>query len=86
MNSITTVGCKLPHGPCMEIGISRSGPGPSYRCAIILGVEDVAPALLVGAKGSRYAVTRVPSDLVEVWFKANAKSRYALDGSVFIIK
>lgn len=87
MIGITTVGCKLPHGPCMELGVAKNGsPDPDYKCAVVLGVEDVAPTLLVGPKDGRYAVTRVASDLVEAWFKANATSRYVLDKSIFIIK
>lgn len=85
MIGVTTVGCKLPHGPCMELGVVNGAPGSGYKCAIVLGVEDVPPTLLVGPKNARYAVTRVASDLVEAWFKMNAKSRYVLDKSIFII-
>lgn len=87
MIGITVIGCKLPHGPCMELGIAQGGaPGPNYKYAIVLGVDDVAPKLLVGPKDGKYAITRVPTDLADAWFKANAKSRYVLDKSVFVIK
>lgn len=87
MKDITTVGCKLPHGPVMELGIGKNHmPAADYRCAIVLGVEDVALRLIVSDARGRYAVTRVESDLVAEWFKVNEKLRYVLDGSVFIIK
>lgn len=71
----------------MEIGVGKNNaPGPDYKAAVVLGVEDVPPQLLVGAVGAKYAVTRVPSELAEKWFADNAKSRYVLDKAIFIIK
>jgi hypothetical protein len=80
------IGCKLPHGLAIEIGMVAGNtkgntfavPGPDYRCVVLQG-------LLGARKGAKYGSTLVPKPVWETWVKANAKLRYVVDGSIFVI-
>ena len=73
------IGCKLPHGLALEVGLEKDGtPGKDYRCVVLQG-------LLKARKGSKYGSTLVPVAVWASWLKANAKLRYVVDKSVFVI-
>jgi hypothetical protein len=74
------IGCKLPHGLVLEIGLDpKTGkPTEDYRCVVLQG-------LLKARKGAKYGTTLVPVVVWEPWLKANAKLRYIVDKSVFVI-
>lgn len=74
------VGCKLPHGLVLEVGLDpKLGiPSDKYRNAVLQGT--------LGARaGAKFGSTLVPRDLWDAWLKKNAKLRYVVDKSVFVI-
>lgn len=64
------VGCKLPNGITIDAGT----PGKNYSFVHC-----------VGRKGQRDSFTAVPDDLGADWFRRNAKLRYVVDGSVYVV-
>jgi hypothetical protein len=74
------IGCKLPHGLSLEVGLEpKTGqPTTDYRCVVLQG-------LLKARKGAKYGSTLVPRAVWDTWVKTNAKLRYVVDGSVFVI-
>lgn len=75
-----TIGCKLPHGPMLEVGsILRTGkPGAGYQSIVLNGVLN-AP------RGATYGSTKVSYGLWSAWLKRNHYSRSVQDGSIFIV-
>lgn len=72
MSNVANVGCRLPHGPTMELGT----PGkPDYRFVS-----------LKGAVNGRPSVTQVPIEFANDWFARNANNRHVRDGSVYRVK
>lgn len=73
------IGCKLPHGLALEVGLDKFGaPGDNYRCCVLQG-------LLKARKGAKFGSTLVPKPLWDSWVKTNAKLRYVVEKSVFVI-
>lgn len=74
------VGCMLPHGLALEVGLdTKTGqPTEDYRCVVLQGV-------LKARKGAKFGSTLVPVGVWEPWLKANAKMRFVVDKSVFVI-
>lgn len=66
------IGCKLPHGPTIEVG----EPGD----------DDYRYYQLDGCAGKAPGFTLVPKDVWDIWKRANAKLRYVMDGSIFEAK
>lgn len=67
------IGCRLPNGITMEVGT----PGKeSYRAVHCKGCDGRGYGRTVG----------VPKVIADAWFRANAKLRYVVDGSVFVVK
>lgn len=74
------IGCKLPHGLALEIGIDKKGtPGEGYQCVVLQG-------LIKARTGSKFGVTSVPKAVWDKWLAKNTKLRYIVDGSVFVVK
>ncbi len=74
------IGCKLPYGLVLEVGLNKDGiPGKTYRNAVLQGT-------LGANKGAKYGTARVPRDLWESWAATNKALRYVVDGSVFVVK
>lgn len=74
------IGCKLPHGLVLEVGLDPKVGVPTgkYRSVVLQGT--------LGARaGAKFGSTLVPRDLWDVWAKKNAKLRYVVDKSVFVI-
>lgn len=79
MDETISIGCKLPHGLVLEIGVNKDGtPGESYRNAVLQGTVDAR-------KGAKYGVTKVPRDLWLKWLANNKNLRYVVDLSVFVV-
>jgi hypothetical protein len=74
------IGCKLPHGLALEVGLDpKTGqPTDDYRCVVLQG-------MLKAPKGAKYGSTLVPVGVWEPWLKVNTELRYVVDGSVFVI-
>lgn len=74
------IGCKLPHGLALEIGIDKAGfPVEGYQCFVLQGLNKAR-------KGAKHGSTLVPKTVWESWLAKNTKLRYVVDGSVFAIK
>lgn len=74
------IGCKLPHGLVLEIGLNKDGtPSKDYEAAVLQG-------LVKARKGAKYGSTLVVKALWDTWLAKNVKLRYVVDGSVFVIK
>jgi hypothetical protein len=75
------IGCKLPHGLVLEIGLDpKTGiPTEKYRNAVLQGT-------LQARKGAKFGSAFVPRDLWDAWVAKNKKFRYVVDGSVFVVK
>ena len=74
------IGCKLPHGLVIEIGLDpKTGrPTKDYEAFVLQGTLK-APA------GAKFGTTPIPKSVWEAWVKKNAKLRYVLDKSVFVV-
>lgn len=71
---VVKIGCKLPYGPTIEIGT----PGEEgYKFFELNGWYSTK---------SKFGVTLIPAEVWEAWVKKNAKLRYVMDGSVYLIK
>jgi hypothetical protein len=74
------IGCKLPHGLVLEIGLDpKTGqPTKRYEAFVLQGTIKARP-------GAKFGETLVPLSVWEAWVKRNAKLRYVLDKSVFVV-
>ena len=78
-NEKVTIGCKLPHGLVLEIGLDKDGvPGKGYQCAVLQGLSKAR-------KGAQYGLTLVDRGLWEAWVAKNKTLRYVIDKSVFVV-
>lgn len=82
------IGCKLPHGLVMELGIEQQQVGtgtqltrgPSYQRFTVKGANA---ARIVGG----YGVTQgVPADFAAAWMEKNKNLQFVRDGLIFIVK
>lgn len=79
MDGVVSIGCKLPHGLVIEVGLDKGGvPSDEYRNVVLNGLSKARV-------GSKYGVTSVPADIWVTWLKHNTKLRYIVDGSVFVL-
>lgn len=85
--STVVIGCKLPHGLVMELGIveqkvgtgTQLVKGTGYRAFVVKGANA---ARIVGG----YGVTPgVPADFATEWFKVNANLKFVKDGLLFMV-
>lgn len=74
------IGCSLPHGYVLEIGLPKKTgvPAKDYRFAILQGLSGAR-------KGAKFGSALVPKDLWDEWLAKNAKLRYVVDQSIFVI-
>jgi hypothetical protein len=74
------IGCKLPHGYVIEVGLDpKTGqPTDDYEAIVLQG-------LLKARKGAKYGSTLIDRAAWETWLKKNAKLRYVVEKSIFAI-
>lgn len=74
------IGCKLPHGLVLELGLDAKGaPTGAYEVVVLNGLDKTGFA-------SKYGVTTgVSAAFWAAWTKRNKNLRYVKDGSVFVI-
>lgn len=81
------IGCKLPHGLVMEVGLSRD---PKAIAAGLHRTDEFDSFTVKGANAARvvggFGITvGVPAALAERWFSENKSLRYVKDGSIYIV-
>lgn len=73
------IGCKLPHGLVLEVGLAKNGiPGEGYRAVVLQGT-------LAARVGAKFGSTLIAKAVWDAWIKENVKLRYVVDKSVFVI-
>lgn len=72
------IGCKLPHGYVLEIGLSKGGvPTKNYKSVVLNGT-------LNATANAKFGVVKVDEALWAAWLKQNRTLRYVVDGSIFV--
>lgn len=74
------IGCKLPHGFLIEVGLHAKTQQPTDDYAAI-----VLQGTLKARKGSKHGSTLVDKAVWEAWLAENKTLRYVLDKSIFVI-
>lgn len=74
------VGCKLPHGTVLELGAAKV-----VKTAVVYD-HIVLQGRLAAKRGAAYGTTAVEAEFWAKWLKMNAKLRYVMDGSIFVVK
>lgn len=72
------IGCKLPHGLVLEVGIRDMKLASDYAVAVLQGRLQARP-------GAKYGSTMVHKALWDRWLALNKTLRYVVDKSVFVI-
>lgn len=79
------IGCKLPHGIALELGIGVDARGKpvagKYTRVVLAGANGAAHGAVVAAGG--YGLTRVDASFWEAWYQRNKELDFIKCGAVF---